>query len=163
MPRPTPFHPRTAELCTSLRWKEWSGFFAVCSYDTNLDFEYSAFRNRAGLLDVSPLYKLRLRGRGAERALDRLAPRDVTRCQIGQVLYTPWCDEAGKTIDDGTIQRLGEQDFRLTSAYPNLQWLESISGDLSYSLEDESEAVGAMALQGPFAREVLRAAGIQIS
>jgi aminomethyltransferase len=96
----TPLHERTSALCNSLRWKEWSGYFAVCSYETILDFEYTAFRNRAGLLDISPLYKQRIRGRDSERLLDRMVPRDLSKCRVGQVIYTPWCDDDGAVVDD---------------------------------------------------------------
>lgn len=156
----TPLHARTAPLCISLQWKEWSGFFAVRRYETQLDREYTAFRNRAGLLDVSPLYKQRVRGPHADRLLDRLVPRDVTRCKVGQVLYTPWCDHRGKVIDDGTIQRLGAEDFRLTSAYPTYQLLSELRSGLTVEIEDESEPVAAMALQGPLSRDVLLRAGV---
>ncbi len=156
----TALHPRTEPLCISKRWKEWSGYHAVSRYDLILDYEYSAIRNRAGMLDVSPLYKYRIRGKDATRVLDRMVPRDVTKCRVGQVLYAPWCDDDGNTIDDGTIQRLGEQDFRLTSAHPNLLWLDQVAGNAVISVEEESESVAAVSLQGPMSREVLRAGGV---
>ena len=65
MPLPTPFHPRTSALCTSLSWKEWAGYHAVCRYDTSHEPEYHAVRNAAGLLDVSPLHKIAVGGPGA--------------------------------------------------------------------------------------------------
>ena len=68
MPIPSPFHERTQPLCTSYRWKDWSGYCAVCSYDTTHDREYFAFRESAGLLDVSPLYKYEVTGPDAGSA-----------------------------------------------------------------------------------------------
>ena len=158
----TAFHPRSLEHCRTLKFKDWAGYFAVCRYDSNVEFEYSAMRTRAGLMDASPLYKTRVRGPAAERVLDHLVPRDVRRQKPGRVLYTPWCNAAGKVLDDGTIQRLGTEEFRVTSAYPASSWIEEIAhGIADIELEEESEQVAALSLQGPFAREVLLAAGAE--
>ncbi len=113
-------------------------------------------RNAAALLDVSPLYKYRISGPDAARLLDRMVTRDVSKCRVGQVLYTPWCDAHGKVIDDGTISRLDEHTFRLTSAEPNLRWLSMNSVGLEVSIEDVSERTGALALQGPLSRAILQ-------
>ena len=79
---------------------------------------------------------------------------------MGQVLYTCWCDAAGKVLDDGTIARLDEQRFRMTSAEPNLRWLEDNAVGLEVEIFDVSERIAALALQGPSARAILeRAAG----
>ena len=66
-----------------------------------------------------------------------MVTRDMTRCEIGQVLYTPWCNAQGKMIDDGTISRLGESQFRLTCAEPNLRWLSmnAVGMDVTISVE----------------------------
>lgn len=104
---------------------------------------------------MSPLYKYRLTGRGAEALADRVVTRDVSRQEVGRVIYTPWCDAAGKVRDDGTLQRLGEADFRLTSAEPTLKWLHENARGLDIRIAEETEAVGALALQGPLSREVL--------
>src|SRR2546423_14792224 len=86
-------------------------------------------------------------GRHAVRLLDRMVTRDVMKCAVGQVLYTPWCDEAGKVIDDGTISRLDDQTFRLTSAEPNIRWLQMNAGRMDVKIEDISASTGALALQ----------------
>ena len=116
MLKTTPFHPRTAPLVRAQTWRRWAGYQMASSYEPLPDHEYAAIRNSAALIDVSPLHKYLIGGRDAERLLDRMVTRDVTKCQVGQVLYTPWCDTYGKVIDDGTISRLGERSFRLTSA-----------------------------------------------
>jgi aminomethyltransferase len=125
------------------------------AYEPNPDREYAAIRNAAALIDVSPLHKYLIGGPGAARLLDRMVTRDVTKCRVNQVLYTPWCDAAGKVIDDGTISRLGESTFRLTSAEPNLRWLALNAVGLDVSVQDVSESTGALALQGPLSRAVL--------
>jgi aminomethyltransferase len=132
------------------------------SYDLLHDREYAAIRNSAALIDVSPLYKYRIEGPNATRFLDRVVTRHVAKATIGQVLYTPWCDSAGKVIDDGTISRLGENRYRMTSADPNLRWLRQNALGLDVTIEDVSESLAALSLQGPLAREILAAAGCDV-
>ena len=156
MLKTTPFHSRTAPLSASHAWRRWAGYVVASSYELSHEREYHAIRSSAALFDVSPLYKYRVRGRDAARLLDRVVTRNVARAQEGQVLYTTWCDAAGKVLDDGTVARLGEQTFRLTSAEPNLRWLETNAAGLDVAIEDVSESVAALALQGPSAREILQ-------
>lgn len=159
MPIPTPFHERTQPLCTSYRWKDWAGYCAVCSYDTSHEREYFAFRETAGLLDVTPLYKYEVSGPDAAALLSRMMVRDVSKLKVGRVAYTCWCDDDGKVIDDGTVSRLSESHFRVTSADPSLYWLQALSRGLDVQLEDSSTRLAALALQGPTSRAILRDAG----
>jgi len=152
----TPFHARTAPLVRAQTWRRWAGYQVASAYEPHPDREYAAVRSAAALLDVSPLYKYRVSGPDAARLLDRMVTRDVSKCRVGQVLYTPWCDAHGKVIDDGTISRLDEHTFRLTSAEPNLRWLSMNSVGLEVSIEDVSERTGALALQGPLSRVILQ-------
>jgi aminomethyltransferase len=156
MPVGTPFHPRTAALCESMAWRDWAGYFAASSYEVHHDREYSAIRNAAALIDVSPLYKYRLSGKDAARLADRILTRDVGKLAVGQVAYTHWCDGAGKVIDDGTLARLDEQVFRWTAAEPNLRWIKTSAADLDVRVEEISETTAALALQGPTSRAVLK-------
>jgi len=154
----SPFHLRTAPLNRKLQWREWSGYWASSVYADAPDIEYNAIREAAALIDVSPLYKYRVAGPDAERLVDRVITRDATKLKVGQVYYTPWCDEHGKVIDDGTVHRLGEQEFRWTAADPQQRWLTLNARGLDVEIENVSEAVAAVALQGPFSRAVLEAA-----
>jgi aminomethyltransferase len=154
----TPFHPRTSALCVSHAWRRWAGHIAASSYELLHDREYHAIRSSAALLDVSPLHKYMVTGPDAARLLDRVVTRDVTKMKVGQVAYTPWCDSAGKVMDDGTISRLGEQVFRMTSADPNLRWLTENAIGLDVRIEDVSESTAALALQGPNSRVILEKA-----
>jgi aminomethyltransferase len=154
----TPFHPRTAPLNRKMAWREWSGYYASSAYADALDIEYNAIREAAALIDVSPLYKYRVSGPDAQRLVDRVITRDATKLKVGQVFYTPWCDEHGKVIDDGTVHRLGESEYRWTAADPQYRWLSMNARGLDVEIEDVSEAVAAVALQGPFSRAVLEAA-----
>ncbi len=155
MLKTTPFHLRTMPLVRAQTWRRWAGYQMASAYDPHPDREYAAIRSSAALLDVSPLHKYMITGRDAVRLLDRMITRDMAKCGLGQVYYTPWCDAAGKVIDDGTVSRLGENTFRLTSADSSLRWLEMNAVGMSVVIEDVSERVGALALQGPLSREIL--------
>jgi aminomethyltransferase len=156
MPRKSPFHARTTELCTSQNWTEWSGYFSADSYELDHMREYNAVRTTAALFDVSPLYKYRVHGPEAGRMLDRVVTRDVSKCRVGQVLYTTWCDDDGKIIDDGTLARVGESEYRLTAAIPTIDWLEDNALGLDVSIDDVTHEFGALALQGPTSRDLLQ-------
>jgi len=158
MPIPSPFHERTAPLCTSFRWKDWAGYAAVCSFDSSHEREYFAFRETAGMLDVSPLHKYEVRGRDAAALLGRMMVRDLTKLRVGRVAYSCWCDDRGKVIDDGTVARLDESHYRVTSAEPALWWLRALARGLEVSIEDSSARLAALALQGPRSRAILNAA-----
>jgi aminomethyltransferase len=154
----TPFHPRTAPLNTKMQWREWAGYYASSTYADFHDIEYNAIREAAALIDVSPLYKYRVSGPDAIRLADRVLTRDATKLKVGQVYYSPWCDEHGKVIDDGTIHRVTETELRWTAADPQYRWLHQNAAGLDVEIEDVSESVAALALQGPFSRAVLEAA-----
>ena len=156
MPIGTAVHERTFALCESLNYREWSGYYAVSAYESHHEHEYNAIRNASALIDVSPLFKYLVTGPDAARLVDRLITRDVTRMAVGQVFYTPWCDEHGKVIDDGTVSRLGEQTFRWTAADPSLRWFSQNAEGLKVEIEDISDQVAALALQGPTTARLLR-------
>jgi aminomethyltransferase len=151
----TPFHERTAALCASHAWRRWAGHVVASSYELSHEREYHAIRSSAALFDVSPLYKYRVSGKDAARLLDHVVTRDVTKIKVGQVAYTPWCDAAGKVLDDGTIARVSETEFRLTSAEPNLRWLQDNAAGLEAQIKDVSDALAALSLQGPASRAIL--------
>jgi glycine cleavage system T protein (aminomethyltransferase) len=156
MPIQSPFHERTAALCTSHRWKDWAGYLAVCSYGHCHEKEYFAFRESAGLIDVTPLYKYEVIGPDAARLLSRMMVKDISKLKLRMVTYCCWCDDAGKMIDDGTVTRMDEDHYRLTSADPSYHWLQKLSRGLNVAIEDSSRRLAAVALQGPNAREILR-------
>lgn len=155
MPIPSPFHTRTAALMESHEWRDWSGYLAAALYEPLHDHEYYAIRSSAALIDVSPLFKYEIRGRDAERLVDRIITRDATKCAIGQVLYTPWCDDDGKVIDDGTITRLATNQFRITAADPNLAWFQDCAWGMEVEIKDVSSGMAALAIQGPNSRHIL--------
>ncbi len=154
----TAFHPRTAPLNRKLQWREWAGYLAASAYSDSHDIEYNAIREAAALIDVSPLYKYVVAGPDAGRLVDRVITRDATKLTAGRVVYTPWCDEHGKVIDDGTVHALDDGSFRWTAADPQMRWLRMNSAGLEVTIDDETERTAAVALQGPQARAVLEAA-----
>jgi aminomethyltransferase len=156
MPIGTAFHERTLALCESLNYREWSGYYAVSAYEPHHEHEYNAIRNAAALIDISPLFKYRLTGKDATRLVDRIITRDMRKVSVGQVIYTPWCDERGKVIDDGTVSQLAENTYRWTAADPSLRWFTQNAAGLDVKIEDISETVAALALQGPTAGRLLK-------
>lgn len=156
MPIGTAFHERTFALCESLNYREWSGYYTVSSYEPHHEHEYNAIRNSAALIDISPLFKYRITGRDATQLVDRIITRDMRKVSVGQVLYTPWCDERGKVIDDGTVSRIEETTYRWTAADPSLRWFTQNATGMDVEIEDISETVAALALQGPTSARLLK-------
>jgi aminomethyltransferase len=156
MPIGTAFHERTFPLCHSLNYREWSGYYTVSVYEVHHEHEYNAIRNAAALIDITPLYKYLITGRGATKLVNRIITRDINKVAKGQVIYCCWCDEQGKVIDDGTITRLDENRYRWTAAEPNIRWFHQNGLNMDVEIEDVSEKTAALALQGPTSAKLLK-------
>ena len=154
----TPFHPRTAELNQARRWRKWSGFFIADSYFPAHDLEYHAIRFSAALFDVTPMCKYRITGPDAAKLVDRVITRRVDRIKPMRAIYTPWCDHDGRVLDDGTVALLADGSYFWTAAEPQHGWLEAAGEGLNATIEDLTEKLCALSLQGPHARDVLSAA-----
>ena len=154
----TAFHPRTAQLNRKMQWREWAGYFAASVYADAPDIEYNAIRESAALIDVTPLFKYRVSGRDSTRLIDRVITRDATKLQVDQVFYTCWCDEHGKVVDDGTVTRLDDSTYRWTAADPSLRWFRMNARGLAAEVEEITEALAAVAVQGPLSRAVVESA-----
>lgn len=155
MPIGTAVHERTFKLCESLNYREWSGYYTASVYETHHEHEYNAIRNAAALIDVSPLFKYLVTGKDATKLVNRVITRDVSKVGVGQVIYCCWCDQMGKVIDDGTVSRLAENSYRWTAADPSLRWFKQNALGLDVSIEDISESMAALALQGPTSARLL--------
>ncbi len=153
----SPFHARTLARCESLSFRDWAGYYAASSYEPLHEQEYHAIRHGAAVIDVSPLFKYQITGPDAERLVNRVITRDVSRLKPGQVIYTPWCDDAGQVLDDGTVARLALDRFRWTAAEPNLDWITRQAAGLDVRIDDVSERVAALAVQGPCSRALIQA------
>ncbi len=156
MPIGTAFHERTFPLCHSLNYREWSGYYTVSVYEMHHEHEYNAIRNAAALIDISPLYKYLITGKDATKLVNRVITRDINKVAVGQVIYCCWCDEEGKVIDDGTVTRLEENKYRWTAADPSLRWFRQNGANMDVEIEDISEKVAALALQGPTSGKLLK-------
>jgi len=158
LPVGTAFHERTLALCESLSYREWSGYYTVSVYEMHHEHEYNAIRNSAALIDISPLFKYLVTGHDATKFVNRVISRDINKVAVDQVIYCCWCDPEGKVIDDGTITRLGENEYRWTAADPSLRWFQQNALGLDVKIEDISEQTAALALQGPTSGKLLHAA-----
>lgn len=157
MPIGSPFYKRQLDLNTAMRWKDWAGYLAPCSFDVSHDREYFALRHSTGLIDVTPLYKYLVHGRDAATFLSLIMGRNVAKLKEHQVTYTCWCNHEGKILDDGTITRLDATSFRVTAAEPSYAWFASHKGRLEVSIDDTTDATAALAVQGPTSRALLQA------
>ena len=158
---PTPFHPRLERFNLQGGWSSWNGYLAAEQY-FDAEFEYFKVRNACGTYDICPMQKYYVSGPDAEAMLDRMVTRDVAKMRVGRVGYVLWCTEDGRLIDDGTIFRIAEDAFMLTSGSPSTAWLKkSRVGFDSLLIEDKSDDLAALSLQGPTSCAVLRRMGLE--
>ena len=155
----TPFHSRIAAGCELNCWGDWMGYTTPNAY-TDVELEYFAVRNAAGVFDLTPMNKYRITGNDAEAYLNRLVTRDVSKIGVGRVGYTVWCDEAGQVMDDGTIFHLAENDYRICAYARATDWLHWSALGFDVTIEDETAEVAALAVQGPTSCAALTAMGL---
>ena len=152
MPQTTPFHSRILDRHESHDWRAWSGYISPTLYEPTFTREYYAIRNTAALIDVTPLFKYEVTGRDAFRLVQRTMTRDFGKCRVGQVMYSSWCDDDGKLVQDGNVIRLAEDHFRISAADPSLGWLEDCAGGrhgMEVQVREVTQEIGALSLQGP--------------
>lgn len=156
----TPFQPRLQALSTAKSWTNWAGYVSPGMLDT-VEFEYFAIRNQTTLFDISPMHKYRITGPDALRVVNRLVTRDAAKLRDGRVGYALWCDEEGMVIDDGTLFRFSETDFRLCCQEPMYTWLLDTAWGFNAEITDESDEIAALSLQGPTSFSLLQDAGLE--
>ncbi len=155
----TPFHERSRALSQLDSFIVWGGYTTVDVY-TSVEQEYFAIRNASTLYDLSPIAKYRIAGPDALAYLNRLVTRDVRKLKVDRVAYCVWCDDEGHVIDDGTVFRLGEREFRLCAQERQLDWLLASAIGFDVEIVDVTEEIAALALQGPTSCAVLRSFGL---
>ena len=155
----TPFHPRTAAANQLNAWHRWRDHTVADAY-FDVGMEYNAIRNACAVFDLSPMSKHRISGPDALGFLNRLLTRDAARILPGRVGYCVWCDDAGQVIDDGTLFHLGENLYRLCSQERQLDWLLRSALGFDVQIHEETDAVAALAVQGPTSCAVLRQLGL---
>lgn len=128
------------------------------NFQPSITLEYYAIRNAVSVFDTTPLFKYRIRGRDAQRLLERVFVRDIRSCPVGRAQYTVWCDPAGFVLQDGVVQHVDDDEYWLTSAEPTLRHLRQTAREIglgAVDVEDVSFDFGILALQGPHAHDVL--------
>ena len=150
----TPFHERTYEACYNNDWYRWAGYKIAREY-SNTELEYTAMRNTAGVLDITPMHKYDIKGADAIKFVDKLVTRNVTEIKSGQVMYIIWCNEDGNVIDDGTVFCFDSNHLRIFCAERNLNWFSDTAIGFDVEVEDVSDTVAALAFQGPLSCKIL--------
>ncbi|MCH8867460.1 MAG: aminomethyl transferase family protein [Proteobacteria bacterium] len=154
------FHPRQAVLNIRNAWASWNGY-KLANYYYDAEYEYFCIRNQCGTYDICPMQKYRITGSDAEKMLNRMVTRDITKMALNRVTYVVWCTDAGRMVDDGTIFKLGDNKYMLTCGSPCGAWLKmSAFGFDDVSIVDESDDIAALSLQGPTSCSVLKAMGL---
>ncbi|HZO23125.1 MAG TPA: aminomethyltransferase family protein [Steroidobacteraceae bacterium] len=160
----TPFHDRARRESQLDSFVPWSGYTTVDVF-TQVEEEYFAIRNAASVYDLTPMIKYRITGPGALAYLNRLVTRDLRKLKVARVAYCVWCDDAGNVIDDGTVFRLGENEYRLCTAYRQLDWLLAsaigFEGAAAVRIEEVTDEIAALSLQGPTSFAVLKTLGLR--
>jgi glycine cleavage system T protein (aminomethyltransferase) len=156
--RETTFHPRTSELTKS--FVEYRGYWLPhCFANEGAIAEYWACREKAALMDLSPLRKWEILGPDAETLVQRAITRDARRLSVGQVTYTAVCNETGGMIDDATVYRLGQDNFRYVGGdeYDGI-WLKELAErhELKVWVKPSTDQLHNLAVQGPESREILK-------
>ena len=156
----TPFFARVDDLNLIKSWSAWNGYQTARIYDT-LASEYFAIRSSCSVMDMTPMEKYRITGPDALAFLNRLVTRDVSKLKPGRVTYVVWCNDDGRTLDDGTIFHLGEEGYRLCAQHHQLDWLHISALGMDVNIELETHNIAALSVQGPTSCSVLTAAGIK--
>ena len=156
----TPFHDRARALCQVDSFIAWAGYTTVDVF-TSVEQEYFAIRNSTSVYDLTPMVKYRITGRDATRFLNRLVTRDISKLRPGRVAYCVWCDDAGHIIDDGTVFRLGESEYRLCTGERQLNWLLDSAVGFEVDVTEITEDIAALSVQGPTSCALLKALGLE--
>jgi aminomethyltransferase len=156
--RETAFHPRTSALTRN--FTEYRGYWLpTCFTGYGAVDEYHACRERAVVMDLSPLRKFEVLGPDAEALLQWAATRNVRKLAQGQVVYTALCYDTGGMIDDGTIFRLGPNNFRWIGAddFDGI-WLRQQAEKLGLRvwIRSSTDQLHNIAVQGPKSRDILK-------
>jgi aminomethyltransferase len=155
----TPFFERSRFLVQTDAYIPWAGYATPDVY-SSVEQEYFAIRNSASVFDLTPMVKYRIAGPDAERYLDRLVTRDVGKLKVDRVAYTVWCNESGHLIDDGTVFRFGPNEFRLCTAERQLDWFLDSAIGFQVEIDEVTDQIAALALQGPTSCAVLKSMGL---
>jgi len=155
----TPFHERARALSQTDSFIPWAGYTTVDVF-TTVEQEYFAIRNAATLYDLTPMVKYRIAGPDALAYLNRLVTRDLAKLKPGRVAYCVWCDGNGQVLDDGTVFRIAEAEYRLCTAERQIDWLLDSAIGFDVEISEITDQIAALALQGPTSCAILKNAGL---
>ena len=155
----SPFYDFFATQETEGHWYNWNGYKSPTILSDE-ELEYFSIRSTCSVFDITPLNKYRIVGSQAEEFLNKLTVRNVAKQNVATVKYTLWCDQEGFVIDDGTLFRISDNDFRLCSQEKHLPWLIDTSHGFDVEIIDESKHVCGISLQGPTSASILRLLGV---
>ena len=155
----SPFYDFFAAQETEGHWYNWNGYKSPTILSDE-ELEYFSIRSTCSVFDITPLNKYRIVGSQAEEFLNKLTVRNVAKQNVATVKYTLWCDQEGFVIDDGTLFRISDNDFRLCSQEKHLPWLIDTSHGFDVEIIDESKHVCGISLQGPTSASILRLLGV---
>ncbi len=120
--------------------------------------EYWACREKAAIMDLSPLRKYEVTGPDAEKLMQLGVTRNIKKLAVGQVVYTAMCYEHGGMVDDGTVFRLGDTNFRWIGGNDDsglaLRELAQ-QHNLNAWVRSSTDHLCNVAVQGPLSREIL--------
>lgn len=154
----TGFHPRTSEL--TRQFVEYRGYWVPSQFDNHGPHdEYWACREKAAVMDLSPLRKWEVLGPDAEAFLQAVVTRNIRKLAVGQMTYTAVCHETGGMMDDATVMRLGDDNFRFIGGDPyDGVWLRDKTDELGFDrvwVKESTDQIHNIAVQGPRSRELL--------
>lgn len=156
--KPTAFASRTGALTSN--FTEYQGYWLPNSYDGHgPQQEYWACRERVAVMDLSALRKFEVLGPDAEALLQATLTRDIRRLSRGQVVYSAMCTESGGVVDDCTVLRLSDTNFRFIGGDPHDgMWLRAQAEKLGLQqvwIKDSTDQLHNIAVQGPASRDLL--------
>jgi aminomethyltransferase len=158
-PRATPFHARAAALSRCNSWAMRNEATLATHYSDAED-EALAARSRVVLSDISWRWRIDVTGARAAEFLSRLLTRDPSQLAPGKALKALWLSDGGGVRGAGALARYGRNTFRLVAAAPDMAWIVRAAEQLDVTIRDVTTETGGLALIGPFARAVLKAAGL---
>ena len=158
--RPTPFHDRCVDHMETADWVQWAGYQTANVY-ASAEIEYFAARNQCAVMDLTPMIKMNIKGPDAEIYLNRMVTRDVSRLKVGRVFYTVWCNDDGHVIDDGTVYHISDDEYMVCSQDRQYDWMQASAIGFDVTIEDVTDDIAALALQGPTSCLALKNLGLK--
>jgi aminomethyltransferase len=158
MTRETAFHPRLSGRTRDL--VDYKGYWLPRTYTgVGVLEEYWACRERVVVMDLSPLRKVEVTGPDAEALMQWTLTRDMRRLAQGQVVYSAMCYPHGGMIDDGTVFRLGRDQFRWVGGDDaGAAWLREQAARLGLRVmvRSSTDQLHNLAVQGPHSRTLMQ-------